>query len=134
MKALVLPAHLDESPRLYDWPAGRMAQQAFLAEHIGSATLEMIRCHGLGVWTDAGDVPDAPFNPRATWLCCMGEVPMPLMGPCVVTQEASDAHGGVHGLDAVWVDMTVTAIATMPLPYRLMQRFGLAPLGRGEPR
>ena len=129
---MLIPAELDESPRLYDWPTSREAQHAFLFEHIGSTNLDMIRCHGLGVWTDAGDLVDVPFNPRATWLCCMGEVPVPLMGPCIVTQETADGRGGVFGLDAVWVDMTVTAIATMPLPYRLMQRFGLAPLGRKD--
>lgn len=59
----------------------------------------MFRLHGLAMWTDRGNVPDVPFNPRATWLCCMGEVPVPLMGTCVVTQELPDDHGGVLGLD-----------------------------------
>lgn len=133
--AIVLPPALDESPaRLYRWPVGRAAQQAFLAEHIGSANLEMIRLHGLAVWTDNGDLTDPAFNPRATWIACMGETPLPLMGPCVVTQEHPDGAGGVDGLDTVSVDITVMGLATMPLPYRLMQRFGLAPLGRGEIR
>lgn len=93
----------------------------------------MIQCHGLGVWADAGDVPYTPFNPRATWVCIVGEVPVPLLGTCVVTQDVNDGRGGTLGLDEVWCDLTVMSLATMPLPYLLMQRFGLAPL-RGEPQ